>query len=588
MTVGSRRPWARRSLLALSIAAIAMGTASCSSKKEPAFDLLVAGGTIYDGSGGEPFVGDVGVKGDRIVYVGPKAEGGAKQTIQAQGKAVSPGFINAMSHATYSLLTDRSAESDLRQGVTLEVMGEGGSPGPLTEEMAAKQQEDDEEGKPPFQWRTFGQYMEGVEKLGVSVNFAGWVGATTVRQHVLGVENVKPTPEQLQQMGQLVRGAMEEGALGLSTALIYLPGLFANVDELSALAAESGKCGGMYVSHMRSEGDHFIEALDELIEIARRSQAPAEVFHIKVGDPKNWPKMAVALEKIREARKQGVRITADMYTYPASGTGMTASMPPWVQEGGPEKFRARLKDPKIRARVIAEMREPVTDWENVMRGAGGPKGVMLASFKNDKLKPLIGKTLAEVAEMRGVSAEEAALQLIEEDETRVGVFYFTMSEDNLKVQIQEPYVSFGSDAPALTAAGETLKTGTHPRAYGTFARVFAKFVREDKLLTVQEAVRRLTSLPAANYSLTDRGSLKAGYFADIVVFDPATIQDHATYVDPHRYSTGVSDVVVNGVAALANGEPTEARPGRYIRGRAWKGQEGGGCKASASEWSWIG
>lgn len=578
----SHRRSVRRSILALSIAAL---VASCGSKREPAFDLVVAGGTIYDGSGGEPFVGDVGVQGDRIVYIGPKAEGGAKQVIQAQGKAVAPGFINAMSHATYSLLTDRSAESDLRQGVTLEVMGEGGSPGPLTEEMAARQKADFDT-PPPFEWRTFGQYMEGVEKLGVSVNFAGWVGATTVRTHVLGVENVQPTPEQLQQMGHLVRGAMEEGALGLSTALIYLPGLFADVDELSALATESGKCGGMYVSHMRSEGDHFIEALDELIEIARRSQAPAEVFHIKVGDPKNWPKMPTALAKIREAREQGVRITADMYTYPASGTGMTASMPPWVQEGGPEKFRERIKDPKIRARVIKEMREPVTDWENVMRGAGGPKGVMLASFKKDELKPLIGKTLAEVAQMRGVSAEEAALQLVEQDESRVGVFYFTMSEDNLKTQIQEPYVSFGSDAPALTAAGETLKTGTHPRAYGTFARVFAKFVREDKLLTVQEAVRRLTSLPAANYSLTDRGSLQQGYFADIVVFDPATIQDHATYTEPHRYSDGVSDVVVNGVPALANGEPTEARPGRYIRGRAWTGYEGGGCKASASEWQW--
>lgn len=576
----------RCSRLALVIA-LALGGVACSRESPPAFDLVVAGGTIYDGSGGEPFVGDVGVKGDRIVYVGPKAEGGAKQVIQAQGKAVAPGFINSMSHATYSLLTDRSAESDLRQGVTLEVMGEGGSPGPLTDAMAARTTADFDT-PPPFEWRTFGQYMEGVEKLGVSVNFAGWVGATTVRSHVLGDENVKPTPEQLQQMGQLVRGAMEEGALGLSSALIYLPGLFANVDELSALAAESGKCGGMYVSHMRSEGDHFIEALDELIEIARRSQAPAEVFHIKVGDPKNWPKMATALEKIREARKQGVRITADMYTYPASGTGMTASMPPWVQEGGPEKFRARLKDPKIRARVIAEMREPVTDWENVMRGAGGPKGVMLASFKKDELKPLIGKTLAEVAQMRGVSAEEAALQLVEQDESRVGVFYFTMSEDNLKLQIQEPYVSFGSDAPALTAAGETLQTGTHPRAYGTFARVFAKFVRDDQLLTVQEAVRRLTSLPAANYSLSDRGWLKNGYFADIVVFDPATIQDHATYVEPHRYSTGVSDVIVNGVPALANGEPTAARPGRYVRGRAWTGREGGGCKASASEWSWIG
>lgn len=574
----------RRSKIAL-VVALALAGASCSREQAPVYDLVVAGGTVYDGSGGEPFVGDVAVKGDRIVYVGPKAEGGAKQVVQAQGKAVAPGFINAMSHATYSLLTDRSAESDLRQGVTLEVMGEGSSPGPLTEAMAAKTEED--ESPRPFKWRTFGQYMEGVEKLGVSVNFAGWVGATTVRSNVLGDENVKPTPEQLQQMGQLVRGAMEEGALGLSTALIYLPGLFADVDELSALATESGKCGGMYVSHMRSEGDHFIEALDELIEIARRSQAPAEVFHIKVGDPKNWPKMTTALEKIREARKQGVRITADMYTYPASGTGMTASMPPWVQEGGPEKFRARLQDPKLRARVIAEMREPVTDWENVMRGAGGPKGVMLASFKNEKLRPLIGKTLAEVAQMRGVSAEEAALQLVEEDESRVGVFYFTMNEDNLKMQIQEPYVSFGSDAPAVTAAGETLSSGAHPRTYGTFARVFAKYVREDKLLTVQEAVRRLTSLPAGNYSLTDRGSLKTGYFADIVVFDPATIQDHSTYVDPHRYSTGVSDVIVNGVPALANGEPTEARPGRYIRGRAWTGNEGGGCKASASEWSWM-
>lgn len=551
--------------------------------KAPEYDLIIRNGTIYDGSGRLPFEGDVAVKGDRIVRVGPRLPGNAARVIDATGNAIAPGFINAFSHATYSLVTDPLAEADLRQGVTLEILGEGDSPGPFNAEQAAQLRR---HVPIPFEWRTLGEYLAALEKRGTAVNFAAWVGATTVRANVLGIADVKPTPDQLIKMRALVRRAMEEGALGLSTALIYVPGSFADTEELAALASEAGRCGGIYVSHMRSEGDHFLEALDELIEIARRSGAPAETFHIKVGAPGNWPKMATALARIRAARAAGVRITANMYPYSASSTGMTASLPPWVQQGGEDAMRIRLKNPMIRSRVIAEMRDPAPSWENVMNGAGGAKGVVLSSFRNEKLRHFTGKTLAEVAALRGVSAEEAALQLIEEEHGKLYVFYFTMNEDNLRMQVREPYVSFGSDASAMTITPEAMRSGQHPRGFGTFARIFARYVRDEKLLTVQEAVRRLTSLPAANYSLPDRGWLKPGYLADIVVFDPAKIQDRATYRQPFSYAIGVSDVIVNGVPALANGEPTGARAGRFVRGRAWTGRSEGGCRASASAWRW--
>jgi N-acyl-D-amino-acid deacylase len=556
---------------------------AASADRAPTYDLIVRNGMIYDGSGTAPVSGDVAVRNGRIVGIGPRLPGEAQIVIDAGGRAVAPGFINAFSHATYSLVTDPLAQADIRQGVTLEILGEGDSPGPRTERMAERHKSG-RARRIPFNWRSLGEYLEQVERRGTAVNFAAWVGATTVRQNVLGDGDVRPSPAELGRMRMLVRDAMQEGALGVSSALIYVPGAFATTDELVALATEVGRCGGMYVSHMRSEGDHFIEALDELIDISRRSGAPAEVFHIKVGAPANWPKMAVALDRIRAARAAGLRVTANMYPYTASSTGLTASLPPWVQEGGEAAMRKRLRDPTLRARVLADMRDPAPAWENVMLGAGGAKGVVFTNFRNPSLQQYRGKTLAEVAALLGVDAEEAALRLIEAEEGKLYAFYFTMSEDNLRRQIQQPYVSFGSDASAQTITPAAMRESQHPRGFGTFARVFARYVREEKLLSVEEAVRRLTSLPAANYGLIDRGLLKPGYHADIVVFDPEKMQDHATYDQPFRYATGVSDVVVNGIPVLAGGEPTGARPGKAVRGRGWRDHPGGGCRASSDAW----
>lgn len=549
-------------------------TAATSADVKPAFDVLIRGGTIYDGSGGEPFVGDVGVRNDRIVYVGPRAEEGATEIIVARGKAVAPGFINGMSHATFTLVSDGTAQSDLRQGVTLEILGEGSTAGPLNEALLAELRADSRQ-QAAFKWQSLGEYLTGLEAKGVSVNFASWVGATTVRRYVLGDGNVAPSSEQIKAMRELVRQAMEEGALGVATALGYPPAIFASTDELVSLASEAGRCGGAYASHMRNEGDALLESMDELLRIARRSGAPATVFHLKASGQDNWPKLATALQKISAARAQGLRITANMYPYTASATGLAASVPPWVQEGGAADFKKRLADPAIRARVIAEMRTSSTAWDNEMRAAGGPSGVLLRS----------GQTLADVAKALGVSGEEALLRMIEQDDGRPGGFYFTMSEPNLRQQMLQPYVFFGSDLQALSITPQSAGKGVHPRAYGTFARVLAKYVRDEKVLSLGEAVRRLTSLPAASYSIADRGRLRVGYFADLVVFDSGAIQDHASFDNAHRYATGVSHVVVNGVLALADGELTAARPGRAVRGRGWTGHAAGGCRAAPGDWA---
>ncbi|MGK6320336.1 N-acyl-D-amino-acid deacylase family protein [Sphingomonas sp. DT-204] len=559
--------------LAMAVAMAAL--AGCAPK--PMFDVVVRGGTIYDGGGGSPYVGDVAIVGDRIAYVGPRAPGRGKREIGAAGKAVAPGFINVLSQSAFTLVDQPLAESDLRQGVTLEIVSEGESPGPLTPAMRRALPEP----RPPFAWTTLGDYMTALERRGIAVNVASYVGAATVRMHVLGNGDVQPSPRQLDAMRTLVRQAMEEGAVGVSSALIYVPGVHARTDELVALAAEAARCGGVYASHIRSEGDRFLEAVAELIEIARRSGAPAELFHIKVGGRANWPKMAEALAMIEAARADGVRVTADMYPYPASGTGLDAAMPPWVQEGGTASWIARLRRPAIRRRVIAEMQAPPRGWENVLRSAGAG-GAIFAGFRNPALRGFTGRTLAEVARERGVSPEEAAVDLVVADGSRIEMIYFTMTEANLRRQIAKPYIGFASDGPALTAAGATLRSSVHPRAYGSFARVFARYVRDDKLLSVAEAVRRVTSLPAATFHLADLGVLRAGAIADVTVFDPAEIQDHATYFRPHAYATGVSDVLVNGRQVLAGGEPTGERPGRFVRGRG--ARVNGGCRASAAAW----
>jgi len=544
---------------------------------QPVYDVLIRGGTIYDGSGSDPIVGDVAIKDDKIVYVGPSRAVGAAQEVDATGLAVAPGFINMLSWATESLIVDPRAQSDIRQGVTLEVMGEGWSMGPLNADMRKLAIERQGDVRYPIEWTTLGEYLSFLERRGIAPNIASFVGATTVRQHELGERDIDPNPEQLQRMRSLVRTAMQEGALGVGSSLIYPPAAFAETDELIALVAEAGKCGGMYISHMRSEGDRLLESVDEVIEISRRSGAPAEIYHLKQAGRTNWGKLNDVIARVEKARSEGLKITADMYTYTAGGTGLAASMPPWVQDGGNEAMLERLKDPAVVARVKAEMVQPGTNWENLYFHAG-PDRVLLVSLVDPTLKPLIGKTVAEAARLRGVAPGQLVIDLTIADRGRAGALYFLMSDENVRRQTALPWMSFGSDAEASAPEGVFLKSSTHPRAYGNFARFLGHYVRDQKVVSLSDAVRRLTSLPAENLGLRDRGRLAPGMAADVVLFDPVTITDRATYERPMQYATGVRDVFVNGVEVLRNGEHTAATPGRFLKGPGWTGwPDGGAC-----------
>ena len=577
-------PRQRRERGAGAVLALALLAGATAAAATPSHDLIIRNAVIYDGSGSAPFKGEVAIDADRITFVGRHAAGRGRAELDAGGRALAPGFINMLAHPEESLIADGRALSDVRQGVTLEVLGEG-SMGPLNAAMRAQALARQTDIRYPVEWSTLGQYLEMLERRGIAPNVSSTVGAETVRVHALGEGDVQPTPAQLAAMQALVRAAMEEGALGLSTALIYSPGGYARTEELVALASESARCGGIYLSHVRSEGDRLLEALAELIEIARRSGAPAEIYHFKAAGQDNWPKLEAAIGLIERTRAAGTRITADMYTYTAGATGLDAAMPPWVQDGGLEAWIAHLKDPATRARVLAAMREPHPDWENLL-GRAGPAQTLLLAFRSPALKPLTGRTLASVAAERGVSPEDAAIDLVIEDGTRIGVAYFLMSEQNVKRQIALPWVSFGSDEAAPAPEGVFLAANPHPRAYGTFARLLGKYVREERVLPLAAAIRKLSALPAANLSLPDRGLLKAGYVADLVVFDPATIADHATYAAPHQLATGVSEVIVNGRFALKAGVATGAATGRVVRGRAWTGRPGGGCRTASEDWSW--
>jgi N-acyl-D-amino-acid deacylase len=568
--------------LAVLLATTSLGAAT----PPPAYDLVIRGGEILDGSGKPGVQGDVAIKGDRIAYVGPHAPGQGAREIDAKGKAVSPGFINMLSWSNQSLIADGRGLSELTQGVTLEVMGEGDSMGPLTPQMKALETKRQGDIKYPIAWTTLDQYLTFLERKGVSVNVASFVGAATVRIHELGEGDVDPTPAQLERMRALVKAAMEDGAMGVGSSIIYAPGTYAETPELAALVTEAGKCGGFYISHMRSEGDRLVEAVDELIEISRLSGAPAEIYHLKASGRENWNKLDTVIAHIEAARAKGQRITADMYTYPAGSTGFDAAMPTWVQAGGVEKWIERLKDPATRAKVIAEMREDhPKGFENLFRQAGG-EGTLLVGFKNPKLKPLTGKRLSEVAKERGTSPEDTVIDLVIEDGSRVQVVYFLMSEENVAKETALPWMSFGSDAAGMAPEGVFLQSSTHPRAYGNFVRVLGKYARDEKTLTLPDAVRKLSAQPAHNLGLHDRGLLKAGYFADVVVFDPKTVTDHATFEKPQQLATGVEQVLVNGQLVLKDGQPTGAHAGRVVRGRGWTGWKDGGCRKSAKDWTW--
>ena len=551
----------------LLIAAITL-LISCNSKKQE-YDTIIRNGMIYDGNGGEPFKGDIGIKNDTISFIGDLSKAAAKNETDAKGNAVAPGFINMMGHSEESLIQDGRAQSDIKQGVTTEIFTEF-SLGPLNEKMKKQMKDGQGDIKYDVKWNTLGEYMNFLEKKGIAPNIATFVGTGAVRQFVIGEDNISPTSAQLDSMKLLVRQAMEEGALGVTNALIYPVDFFAKTDELIALSKEAAKYGGMYTSHMRSEGNKLLEAVEELITISKEANIPAEIFHLKAAGKNNWFKMDSVIRRVERARKEGQQITADMYTYVAGATGMTSAFPPTLQDGGFGKLRERLMDPKVRAEMKKAMNTDATDWENLYYGAGGAEHVLLLGFKQDSLKKYTGKTLAEVATLLNKSPEETAMDLIIGDSTRVGVAYFLMSEENVKKQVSLPWVSFGSDEGSYTTEGVFLKSNAHPRAYGNFARVLGKYTRDEKTMALQEAIRKLAKLPADNLKLKKRGELKVGNYADIVIFDAVKVKDNSTFEKPHQYSEGMIHVFVNGVQVLQDGEHTGAKPGKFVKGPGYK------------------
>lgn len=533
------------------------------------YDLLIENGAIYDGNGGEPYQADIAVIDDRIVAIGDIA-GSADAVIDAEGYAVAPGFINMLSWATESLVIDGRSQSDIRQGVTLEVFGEGNSEGPINETMRRDIVESGGFGGADITWTTLGEYLEYLVDRGVSTNVASFIGATTVRKHEIGYEDRAPTADELQRMRALVREAMEEGAMGLGSSLIYAPAFYASSDELVELAKVVGEYDGMYISHLRSEGNRLLEAIDELIQVAREGDVAAEIYHLKMAGRQNWDKFDDVVARVETAQAEGLEITADIYTYTAGSTGLDAAMPPWVQEGGYEAWRERLMNPQIRAQVLEEMTTATDDWENLWL-ASGTEGTLLVGFNNPELRQYTSMTLAEVAAERGTSDADTIIDLVIEDGSRVQVVYFMMSEENVAKGIALPWVSFASDAQSMASEGVFLERSTHPRAYGNFSRVLGKYVREDQVITLPDAIRKLSKLPATNLKIRDRGELAVGYFADIVIFDPSTVSDHATFDAPHQYSTGMEHVIVNGEPVIHYGDHTGALPGQVVRGPGWRG-----------------
>ena len=545
---------------------------SCHSKKQE-YDTIIRNGMIYDGNGGEPYKADIGIKNDTIAFIGDLSKAAGVNETDAKGNAVAPGFINMLSWATESLIQDGRSQSDIRQGVTLEVMGEGWSMGPLNEALKKQQQESQTDISYKIDWNTLGEYLSFLEKKGISCNVASFVGATTLRLNVIGEDNRDPTPAEMDSMKLLVRQAMEEGAMGVGSSLIYPPAFFAKTPELVELCKEASKYGGSYISHMRSEGNKLLEAVEELITIAKEANIHSEIYHLKAAGKDNWTKMDSVIRRVERARVEGLNITADMYTYIAGGTGLTATMPPTLQDGGFGKLRERLQDPVVRQQTIKDMNSKTDQWENFFYAVGTPENILVVGFKQDSLKKYIGKSLAAVATLRGKSAEETAMDLIVQDSTRVECIYFLMDENNVKKQIAIPWLSFGSDEGSFEPAGVFLKSNPHPRAYGNFSRVLGKYVREEKIISLQEAIHKLSKLPATNLKIKNRGEIKKGNYADIVIFDPAKINDKATFEKPHQYAEGMIHVFVNGKQVLKDGEHTGATPGQFVKGPGYKNKK---------------
>ena len=531
------------------------------------YDVIIRGGMVYDGSGGKPRLADVGIRGDKIATIGDLAKASATRVLDAKGLAVAPGFINMLSWSNDSFMVDGRSQGEIRQGVTTEIFGEGESMGPYTEEMKRIREEGMGDIKYKIEWTSLSDFLQYMEKRGISPNLASYIGAGTVRENVIGLDDKKATPAQMEQMRELVRKEMKAGALGIGSSLIYAPAVYADTNELIELSKVAAQYQGKYISHMRSEGDRLLEGVDEVIRIAREAKIPAEIYHLKAAGEANWNKLDAVIQKVEAARKEGLKITADMYTYTAGATGFDACLPPWSRSGGADAIFKRLEDPATRARISAEMKVKGPDWENICVAAGSSDRILLLEFKSEVLKPLQGKTLAEVAAMRGAKDwTEVIMDLVHEDRTRVGVAFFMMSEENVRKQVKLPWVSFASDAGSLATEGVFLKSKTHPRAYGNFSRLLGRYVRDEKLIPLEEAIRRLAALPAANLGLDRRGLLREGMFADVVAFDPLTIADRATYAEPHQYSVGMKHVLVNGTPVLVDGEHTGAKPGRALYG----------------------
>jgi N-acyl-D-amino-acid deacylase len=567
MAISKRKENNMRRLAFLSLALITM--VSC---KHYDYDTIIRNGTVYDGKGGKPIKADIGISKDTIAYIGDLSKATATNVVDANGMAVAPGFINMLSWSPTSLIEDGRSMGELKEGVTLEVFGEGESMGPLDAKMKKDMQDDQPLFKFNVDWNTLGEYMQSMEKRGISVNIASFVGATTIRTNIIGEDNRDPSPAELDSMKLLVKQAMEEGALGVGSSLIYPPAFFAKTNELIELCKAVAPYGGSYISHMRSEGNRLNEAVEELITIAKEAKVHGEIYHLKAAGMGNWGKMDSVIGRIERARKEGIDIAANMYTYTAGATGMTAAMPPALQDGGFGKLWERLHDPAIRAQTIQAMKTNASDWENLYYGAGSADKVLLLGFRRDSLFKYAGKSLAEVARMRHTTPEDAAIDLIIQDSSRVEVAYFLMSEENVKKQLALPWVSFGSDAASMATEGKFLKQSAHPRAYGNFSRVIGHYVRDEKVISLAEAIRKLTNLAATNLHIKQRGQLTPGYFADIVVFDPAKVKDLATYENPHQYAEGMLHVWVNGTQVLKNGQHTNAKPGRFVKGPGYKKQ----------------
>jgi N-acyl-D-amino-acid deacylase len=556
-----------RAILGISLVALVCGCAAPSATPQPpAFDVVIRGGTLYDGTGADGRRADVAIKGDRIAQVGDLTAATAAATIDASGLAVAPGFINMLSWATESLLVDGRSQGNIRQGVTLEVFGEGSSMGPLNDAMKRRLTREMGDIKYEITWTTLSEYLRELERRGVSTNVASFIGATTIREHVIGLEDKPPTAQQLDAMRALVKQEMEAGALGIGSSLIYAPAFYASTEELIELCKVAAQYRGKYISHIRSEGNRLVEAVEELIRISREAAIPAEIYHLKAAGQANWSKIDSVIGLVEKARAGGLKITADMYTYTAGATGLDAAMPPWVLDGGYEEAYKRLRDPTTRKKIAHAIITPSKDWENLFLAAGSPDRVLLVEFKSEPLKKLTGKTLAEAARLRGESVTDTIMNLVLEDQSRVGTVYFMMSEDNVRKQIQLPWVSFGSDAASMAPEPPFTRSSAHPRAYGNFARLLGRYVRDEKVIPLAEAIRKLSGLPATNLDLDRRGFIRDGMFADVAVFDPAAIADHATFEKPHQYATGMKHVFVNGVAVLKDGEHTGAKPGRAIWG----------------------